>query len=177
MQLPDEFLDPETARCCILLGHLGDPDVPRGFNVTVPHQQQWIVQSVLFVTARLLTFLECQHIRKFGAQGRAELGTQFVKSKEFSVSNVPLKLWSNLKIWTEHTQKNEKPKTGTEINNAKNAEINNNAKNAVGNSTSSSSSTATSSLSRTSTTTTPIGAGASMSSSSDSDKNTTLRPP
>ena len=67
VNLPSEYVDPQTGRACVLLGHLGDPDVPRGFNATVPHQQNWIVQTVLFVPARLLTFAECQLIRKDGA--------------------------------------------------------------------------------------------------------------
>jgi hypothetical protein len=79
--LPAEFLDPETGRCCVLLGHLGDPDVPRGFNVTVPHQQLWIVQSVLFVPARLLSFQECKLIRKDGA------GRNFASSVSLSCAS------------------------------------------------------------------------------------------
>jgi hypothetical protein len=67
INLPPEYIDPETGRCCVLLGHLGDPAIPRGFNVTVPHQNQWILQSVLFVPAKLLTFPQCQMIRKEGA--------------------------------------------------------------------------------------------------------------
>jgi len=98
--LPLDYLDPETGRCCVLLGHLGDPDVPRGFNVTVPHQQQWILQSVLFVPARLLTFAECQLIRKEGSEARRKLGELFVKTKEFSLCNVPNHLWPKEKELT-----------------------------------------------------------------------------
>jgi hypothetical protein len=94
--LPAEFVDPETGRCCVLLGHLGDPDVPRGFNVTVAHQHQWILQSVLFVPARLLTFAQCQMIRKEGAEARRKLGETFVKGKTFHVCDVPANLWPKI---------------------------------------------------------------------------------
>jgi len=70
VNLPPEYVDPATGRVCVLLGHLGDPNIPRGFNATVPHNQNWIVQSVLFIPARLLTFAECQSIRKDGAGTR-----------------------------------------------------------------------------------------------------------
>jgi hypothetical protein len=94
--LPEEYLDPETGRCCVLLGHLGDPDVPRGFNVTVPHQHQWILQSVLFVPARLLTFEQCLSIRKDGTEARRKLAEGFVKTKHFHLCDVPPASWNKL---------------------------------------------------------------------------------
>ncbi len=93
VNLPNEFLDPVTGRCCVLLGHLGDPEMPRGFNVTVPHQQQWILQSVLHVPARLLTFTQCLAIRKDGAEARRKLAEGFVNGKSFSISSVDPNLW------------------------------------------------------------------------------------
>lgn len=94
MQLPQEYVDPATGRCCVLLGHLGDPDVPRGFNITVMHQNQPILQSVVFVTARLLTFAECQLIRKDGSSARHKLAESFVKDR-LHICDVPTKLWPN----------------------------------------------------------------------------------
>jgi len=91
--LPPKYLDPETGRCCVLLGHLGDSEVPRGFNVTVPHQNQWILQSVLFVPAKLLTFEQCQMIRRDGADARRKLAESFVKDKSYSLSNIPPSEW------------------------------------------------------------------------------------
>jgi hypothetical protein len=91
--LPAEYVDQETGRCCVLLGHLGDPDVPRGFNVTVPHQHQWILQSVLFVPARVLTRAQCLAIRKDGAEARKKIAEEFVKNKSYSVCDIPAELW------------------------------------------------------------------------------------
>lgn len=93
VNLPPEYLDPDTQRCCVLLGHLGDPEVPRGFNVTVPHQQQWILQSVLFVPARVLTFAQCHQIRTDGAEARKKLADGFVAAKTYSISHVPIASW------------------------------------------------------------------------------------
>jgi hypothetical protein len=102
--LPQKYTDHETGRCCVLLGHLGEPDVPRGFNVTVPHQHQWILQSVLFVPCRLLTFAQCQQIRKEGTDARRKLAEQFVKDKTYSRCDVPLKEWPAVPVTTTGTQ-------------------------------------------------------------------------
>jgi hypothetical protein len=95
--LPSDYIDSETGRCCVLMGHLGDPDIPCGFNVTVPHQHQWILQSVLFIPCRLLTFEQCQQIRKEGSDARRKLAEGFVKSRMFHMCDVPVGAWKESK--------------------------------------------------------------------------------
>jgi len=94
VNLPAKYLDPETGRCCVLLAPSADPLVTRGFNVAVPYQSQWTVQSVLFVTARLLTYEQCLLIRKDGAEARRRLAEQFAADKSFAVSSLPIGEWA-----------------------------------------------------------------------------------
>jgi len=93
VNLPAKYLDPDTGRCCVLLGPSADPQVTRGFNVAVPYQSQWTVQSVLFVTARLLNFVQCLQIRKDGAEARRQLAEIFGADKSYSVSSLPGSEW------------------------------------------------------------------------------------
>jgi hypothetical protein len=108
INLPAEYLDPETGRCCVLLGHLGDPDIPRGFNVTVPHQHQWILQSVLFVPARVVPYAQCMAIRKDGAEARRKVAEEFLKNKSYSINDIPPALWP-----VTNTAKVDAPTTAT----------------------------------------------------------------
>ena len=87
--LPNKYLDPETGRCCVLLSPSIDQKVARGFNVDTPYKNGIKTQSVMFVTARLLTFEQCLLIRKDGADARKKLMDEFVRDKTFSISFVP----------------------------------------------------------------------------------------
>ncbi len=87
MPLPTEFLDPETGRCCILLGHLGDPDLPAYFDATVQDQHELVSRQILFVSAKLLTYEECVRIRKNGKKARMELAQQFIADKSYGISS------------------------------------------------------------------------------------------
>lgn len=95
IDLPPEFLDPDTRRCALLLGHLGDPALPTGVNVSIFYKNQWIPQTIMYYPARLLTPTEIKivkDIRKLDSKkGAAEtaLAERFKRAKSFSVTEIP----------------------------------------------------------------------------------------